>query len=340
MSARPLALLLSFAALLPAAIACSSQATAPAEPTASAVETTAPLSIVAESLLAPATPPALPPEPSQGALAGRRICIDPGHDGFWTPGAAGRDRAGRLPRHPTGISLNEHELTLAVAERLRPLLEAEGASVCVTRKSAAESGGLQLAPVDLNGDGRVRTRGQAVEDEPERIQPRIDWANQFEADILLSIHFNGLEDRSVHGTEVYFTDGGLRRDDGRRLAAAVLEGLLDELRGAGFTTVDRGIKSDAYQRYSPEETRRLISANAAAIRANGSDPANCPACYRLFTLGNNPMSPRPGRYLGVLVEVEFLSNPDVVETLILRPDSLDLIARGLAEGLYRFYALQ
>jgi N-acetylmuramoyl-L-alanine amidase len=282
----------------------------------------------------------LPPEPSQGALAGRRLCIDPGHDGFWTPGAAGRDRAGRLPRHPTGISLNEHELTLAVAERLRPLLEAEGASVCVTRKSAAESGGLQLAPVDLNGDGRVRTRGQAVEDEPERIQPRIDWANQFEADILLSIHFNGLEDRSVHGTEVYFTDGGLRRDDGRRLAAAVLEGLLDELRGAGFTTVDRGIKSDAYQRYSPEETRRLISANAAAIRANGSDPANCPACYRLFTLGNNPMSPRPGRYLGVLVEVEFLSNPDVVETLILRPDSLDLIARGLAEGLYRFYALQ
>jgi len=339
MSLPPLALLLSSAAVLLAGIACNSRIGTTAEPTPFVVEVALPLSSLAEPLLIPATPPPPPPEPPRGALAGRRICIDPGHDGYWTPGAAGRDRAGRLPRHPSGISLNEHELTLAVAERLQVLLEAEGAIVCLTRRPAAEGGGLQLSPADLNEDGRVRTRGQAVEDEPERIQPRIDWANQFQADVLISVHFNGLEDRTVHGTEVYYTDGGPRRGEQLRLATVVLEGLLDELRAAGFPAIDRGVKSDAYQRYSPEETRRLITANAAAIRANGADPANCAACYRLFTPGNNPMSPRPGRYLGVLVEVEFLSNPNVVEALFLRPDSLDIIARGLAEGLSRFYAL-
>ena len=281
--------------------------------------------------------PTATPEPRPGLLAGRRICIDPGHDDYWVPGAAGRDRAGRLPRHAGGFSLNEHELTLAVASRLQMLLEAEGAATCVTRKPAIEGGGLQSAPVDFNGDGRVRTRGQAVEDEPERIQPRIDYANAFGADVLLSVHFNGLDDRTAYGTEVYFTDGGPRPDDGRRLGAAVLAGLLAEMRAAGFPALDRGLKSDAYQRYSPGETARLFAANAAMIRANGFDPANCQACYRLLTLGANPMSARPGAYAGVLVEVEFLSNPDVVEGFLLRPDSLDIIARGLARGLLAYF---
>ena len=49
-----------------------------------------------------------------------------------------------------------------------------------------------------------------VEDTPERTQPRIDWANDFGAEIVVSIHFNGLDDRRVRGTEVYYTDGGSR----------------------------------------------------------------------------------------------------------------------------------
>jgi N-acetylmuramoyl-L-alanine amidase len=286
-----------------------------------------------------ATPlPTPSPEPVR-PLSGRRICLDPGHDAYWTPGAAGRDAAGRLGRHPSGIALNEHELTLAVAYRAKDLLEAEGASVCVTRRPVAEGGGLQRQPADFNGDGLVRTRGQAVEDEPERIQPRIDWANEFGAEVLISIHFNGSEDRTVRGTEVYFTDGGPRREDGRRLAAAMLESLLAELRASGFAAVDRGVKSDAYQRYTPAEMARLVAANAATIRSNGADPGNCPTCYRLFTTGNNPMSVRPGRYVGVLLEVEFLSNPDVVQALFMRADLFDIVANGIVRGVTAYFAL-
>jgi N-acetylmuramoyl-L-alanine amidase len=280
---------------------------------------------------------ALPPE-APGPLAGRRVCIDPGHDGRWVPGATGRNQGGAVPLQPADrIPLHEHELTLSVAYRLKALLEAEGALVCVTRTPREEGGGLQVEPYDFTGDGRVRTAGQAVEDGPERTQPRIDWANAFGAEVLISIHFNGLSDPAVRGTEAYYTDAGARAADGRRLAAALVDGLLAEMAEAGYPGLRRGVFSDLYQRYSEEETRRLIANNQALIRANGADPAACRDCYRLLTLGNNPMSLHRGEYLGALVEVEFLSNPAVVEAFIARPDSLDIVARGLLRGTRTFF---
>jgi len=284
----------------------------------------------------PAPTPAPAPAP-RGPLDGRRICLDPGHDDYWVIGASGFTRGGTVPRHPTdGIPLFEHELTLSVAYRLKDLLEAEGASVCVTRKPRAEGGGLQVEPYDFTGDGRVRTAA-FPEDSPERIQPRIDWANAFGAEVVLSIHFNGLEDRRVRGTEVYHSDGAPREADGLRLATGVLDALLQELAASGFAATDRGVRSDSYQRYSTAETARSLANNAVTIRRNGADPANCADCMRLLTLGNNPMSLYAGIYVAALVEVEFLSNPDVVESLILRPDAFDVIARGLANGLRAYF---
>src|SRR4051794_15457432 len=88
---------------------------------------------------------AAPPRP----LEGRRICIAPGHDAKWAPGAVGRNSAGVVPVHPRdGVPLYEHELTLSVAYRLRALLEADGASVCVTQRSREEGGGNHVEPVD------------------------------------------------------------------------------------------------------------------------------------------------------------------------------------------------
>lgn len=285
----------------------------------------------AASAEAPA--PAAPP----GLLGERRICIDPGHDDTWAVGATGRDSAGRVPRHPTDpIALVEHELTLSVAYRLKALLEADGARVCVTRKPREEGGDLYIEPYDFSGDGRVRAAD--VADVPEHVQPRIDLANDFGAEVLVSIHFNGLDDRSVRGTEAYYTDAEPWRAGARRLAESLISGLLRSMQEAGYAGLNRGARSDAYQRYSPEDTRRLFANFAGIIRANGADPARCPACYRLLTMGANPMSLNQAGYLGVLVEVEFLSNPVVVEGFILRPDSLDIIAAGLHSGLRSFLA--
>jgi N-acetylmuramoyl-L-alanine amidase len=286
----------------------------------------------------PDLPPPVPdivPEPPAPAspLHNRRICLDPGHDTPWNIGASARG----TPVHPTErVPLVEHELTLRVAYRLKDLLETEGAAVCVTRTSPPEGGRLQIDPYDFSGDGRVRPIGLAIEDVPEVIQPRIDWANAFEAELLVSIHFNGSDDPRTRGTEVYYPDTGPRQDDGRRLAQSLLDGLLEEMRDAGYEPIDRGARSDHYQRYTPPDMARILANNAATIRANGHNPTACVDCYRLLTLGNNPMARELGRYLGAVVEIEFLSNPNAVEAFILRPDSLDVIARGLLRGLMAF----
>jgi N-acetylmuramoyl-L-alanine amidase len=270
-----------------------------------------------------------------GRLAGRRICLDPGHDAIWDVGATGRDGSGDVAVHPTeGIRLDELELNLKVTYRLAGLLQQEGAEVCVTRR---EDGPLQIEPYDFTGDGQVRTEGEAVEDSPERIQPRIDWANNFGAEVLVSVHFNGNEDPEVRGTEVYYSDVGPLAERGRTLAEALLRATLDELRGGGYEPSNRGVLSDRFERYPSEVSDAFRRNNAPAIIANGADPGDCADCTRLGVLGNNPMSLHMGTYVGALVEVEFLSNPYVVETLLMRADSVDLIAAGLASGLLAYF---
>jgi N-acetylmuramoyl-L-alanine amidase len=273
-----------------------------------------------------------------GRLVGKRICVDPGHDAVWGVGATGKDRQGQVPTHPTeGIPLFEHELTLSIAYKLVQLLVDEGAQVCVTRR---EDGSLQLEPHDFTGDGQVRPDGIALEDGPERSQPRIEWANQFGADVLVSIHFNGLADPTVRGTEVYYSDTGPRADDGLALANALLAALVEELGVHGHDAVNRGVRSDRYQRYPPDVQAAFRRNNAPTILRNGFDPADCPDCQRIGVLGNNPMSLNRGAYIAALVEIEFLSNPNVVEELLMRPDSIDIIATGLAKGLLAYFDAQ
>ena len=336
-------LLVSLAMLIFATGCSNGPSTASAVESIEATPSTAPglASTASPTPSAPILVPSPTPEPPKGPLAGRRICIDPGHDAYWAVGATGYDSAGKVPLHPVDhVPLYEHELTLSVAYRLKTLLEADGADVCITRRPRSEGGNPYAEPYDYNGDGRVRTSGQAIEDNPERIQPRIDSALAFEADVLLAIHFNGLDDRRVRGTEVYYSDAGLRQADNHRLAGALMTGLLLELRAAGFPAVDRGLRSDKYMRYSDADLHRMTGLYAGVIRANGASPEWCADCSRLVTLGNNPMSLRKGTYAGALVEVEFLSNPEVVETLIMRPDTLDVIAMGLKRGLSAYYEVR
>ncbi len=291
--------------LLGALLAACVQSPAPAPPEQPSLAGPGPTS-------APTAPPQAAPNPQQeGRLAGRRICVDPGHDAVYNPGASARDEAGR-------VIFDEHDLTFGVALRLRALLEAEGAEVCLTRN---DQGLLQTEPYDINGNGTV-TR---PEDVVERVQPRIDYVNAFGAELMVSVHFNGSADRRLKGTEVYFSDVPEQGPENRRLAQALLGALVDALTRAGYPPVNRGLKSDRYK------TEYLDYA-----RFYGFD-RSCADCARLLTLGNNPMLAQPGRWrAGALVEVLFLSNPDDV-AFLRRADALDIIAAGLFEGILNHY---
>ncbi|MBS2020077.1 MAG: N-acetylmuramoyl-L-alanine amidase [Deltaproteobacteria bacterium] len=94
-----------------------------------------------------------------------RVAIDPGHGGN-DPGASG----------PTG--LKEKEVTLAIAQKLAPVLARQGIEVAVTRD-----------------DDRYVT-----------LEERTARANAFGADLFVSIHCNASESRGRKGIETYILD--------------------------------------------------------------------------------------------------------------------------------------
>ncbi|MEO8452597.1 MAG: N-acetylmuramoyl-L-alanine amidase [Gemmatimonadota bacterium] len=125
-------------------------------------------------------------------LRGRTIVIDPGHPPI---GATG----------PTG--LRESEMTLAVAQRLVPLLRAKGATVLLTR--------TDHSPVEL--------------------WSRVRFADSVGADLMVSIHGNAMPDGvnpfSNNGTSTFYFNP----------ASFALARTLDDRLVAHFGTRDLGV---------------------------------------------------------------------------------------------------
>ena len=139
-------------------------------------------------------------------MKGRRIAIDPGHGGS-DSGAIG----------PTGIM--EKAVTMRVSRELKRLLEAEGATVILTR----------------TGDTEVSEKGASATS-VEELQARCDVANQAKADIFLSIHADAFTNREVKGTTAYYYAQGTKQS--KQLADSVRTALIDAI-----GTVDRGTQS-------------------------------------------------------------------------------------------------
>lgn len=118
---------------------------------------------IASSDVAKTLRPLLRPQEYAPATALRRIVIDAGHGGK-DPGALNK-----------AYGLAEKNLTLDVAKRLKPLLEAKGYQVFMTRTDDTSLG---------------RTERTAI-------------VNRLDADLFISIHFNTVGDPSVTGIETW-----------------------------------------------------------------------------------------------------------------------------------------
>lgn len=141
---------------------------------------------------------ALLPAPSLGGstdLAGHVIVLDPGHGGS-DPGSEGFD-------------LEEKEVVLDVALRLQELLEAEGATVLLTRTTDTD---VSLAD-------------------------RVAVANENDADRFVSIHANNCGGCGGHGTETYYHSSLSTSSKAHDLAHKVQDHVVSLL-----GTSDRGVK--------------------------------------------------------------------------------------------------
>lgn len=139
-------------------------------------------------------------------LKGKIIALDAGHGGSDT-GAIG----------PTGVT--EKGVTLRVAKALQKLLQAEGATVLMTRTTDTE-----VSPKKANAS------------DVEELQARCDVGNDGNADIFISMHMDSFTNSTPSGTTGYYYTKGSKAS--QRLAQYVSEGVVTAL-GSG----NRGTKS-------------------------------------------------------------------------------------------------
>ncbi len=130
-------------------------------------------------------------------MKGRSITIDPGHGGC-DSGAIG----------PSGVM--EKELTLRISMELKSLLEAEGATVYMTRTKDTEVSPKREKATDI-----------------EELQARCDIANRKKSDIFISIHMDSFSSPSAHGTTGYYYIEGSKAS--YRLADKVRSALIDQI---------------------------------------------------------------------------------------------------------------
>lgn len=119
------------------------------------------------------------------------IVIDPGHGGV-DPGKV------------SGSGIEEKQINLSIALKLRPLLEAEGYTVVLTRET----------------DEDVCTGSYSkVED----LENRVDIIGDCEAMFVVSIHQNSYTDDSIKGAQVFYAK---ESDEGKNIATAIQNSLL------------------------------------------------------------------------------------------------------------------
>ena len=155
---------------------------------------------------------------ARGPLAGKVIVIDPGHGGE-DPGAVVN-------------GFREKDVNLAVALKLKALLETANAAAVYTRTDDSTL-----------GDGQQSRRAD--------LEARVEIANQSQGDIFISIHADSVMDASRSGVVVYYgtTNGYVYPEtrppelvaQSRNLAASIRDGLMKVAKAD-----NRGVRTAPY----------------------------------------------------------------------------------------------
>jgi N-acetylmuramoyl-L-alanine amidase len=273
-------------------------------------QTPATITVNTSSPLPPASPtPAPSPGPTKPKPTSTVPTAPPASVGASTPGAAGKGTVfvdaghggaeiGASFRFEDGKSLIEKDLNLKVASRLASLLKEAGIGVTVSRTVDAQVNTTR----DLNNDTKVNLT--------DDLQARVDAANASKADLMISVHFNGIDDPSKKGTQTFYSEGRPFTDRNRLLAELVQSNLVKSIRGAGYETADRGATHDS------------------RVLGQGS---------HYYLLGpESPTIRRPSQMPGIIGEALFLTSPDDARALS-QEKMQESVARGYFEAVRAYF---
>ena len=238
---------------------------------------------------------AAPARAAAPAKAQPVVVIDPGHGGVET-GAVG----------PTGVQ--EKDVTLDLARRLKALLERRGLTAVLTRDED------RVLPLD----------------------DRTSVANHNRAVLFLSIHLNASKRKDAAGAETYFLSTGATDAEARTLAA--LENKAYDPGGASSEAKaaappDRGLELvlwDLAQNSYLAESSRLAESVQAELNAltGARDRGVRQAPFRVLMGATMP---------AILVEAGFISNPEE-EARLKDAAYKDKVAEAIAAAVASFAA--
>jgi len=248
------------------------------------------------------------------------VCIDAGHGG-WDTGfvrSTGEDPPYSSP------SFNEAELNLGMAMMLREELEENGITVVMTRVTG---GAVNIFDQDINEDGETRVnvadagRTEQAADRDE-LQARINICNDANADVLISVHLNGFDDRTVRGYEVIYTAAPAREDGAQneRLARAVYRRLDSAMRESAY---GGGLGRDALPDTEVDSVQHEFGTEEHYIMTG---PGVNSAEYTI----------RPSKMPGIIVEGLFISN-DQDAAFVADPANQRLMAEAYAQGIMDYF---
>lgn len=216
-----------------------------------------------------------------------RVVIDPGHGGF-DPGAVG----------PGG--LKEKDVTLALGIELHERLSRRGTLRCFLTRT---------------GDYFVPLGG------------RTSAANQYRADLLISLHINASRDRAPSGAETYYCAEKASSAEAARVAEtenAVLRFDQPYKRRPGFIDIEeilfrfeRHLYWDRSSRFAADFQKRFRT--QLPFQNRGVHSAN------FYVL-------RRAKMPAILLETGFISNPDE-EARLKRPEFRAAVVDAIVQGL-------
>ncbi|HUP66239.1 MAG TPA: N-acetylmuramoyl-L-alanine amidase [Thermoanaerobaculia bacterium] len=232
----------------------------------------------------------LPGSLREPASAGiRTIVLDPGHGGKEV-GAVG----------PGGLV--EKGATLAICRRLQSILGSTlGVRVLLTREDDS------VVPLD----------------------ERTALANQYSADLFLSVHLNASRTPQAHGAETYYLS--LDASDELARATAERENAMDSSAGGAASRSDLNLIlwDLAQQKYLKESSRLAELVQEEMNSASGVENRGVKqAPFKVLIGATMPAA---------LVEVGFISNPEE-ESKLASAEYQDVIARALARAITKFKA--
>ena len=210
------------------------------------------------------------------------ICLDPGH---------GARDSGAVATYD-GVEYQEADLVLKIALYLRAELETyENVKVIMTR---------------TNRQGEMPTIN------PEKVKPRVDFAVQNGADVLISLHLNALEKTDVHGV-MMLTSNGYYNKECAEVGIALGTNMLLTLEHLGL--LNRG----------------HLKMNSSDHRNPNGTVADYYAIVREGIWQNIP---------SLIVEHCYLTNEDDFRNHLSSDEKLKELAVADADGIAAYYGLQ